>query len=409
MSKKLASGADAIVLDVKVGDGAFMKHPDDARQLAEAMVSIAKRAGRRAVAVLTRMDEPLGFAVGNALEVREAILTLRNQGPADLTELCLTLGAEMVVQGGKARTVDEARDLLRRLLENGEAIQKFKDFVAAQGGDARVADDLSLLPKASVIKSFLAPADGVVEVLRAQAIGLVAMRLGAGRAKQSDVIDPAVGLVLRRKLGQTVVQGEPLIEVHANSEEAADAAIEQLRACVEIGGRDPFDAPLVLDVVRDASPAHTVNVSEQALANLMEAAREARACAYVPYSRFAVGAALQLEDGRIITGANIENASYGLTNCAERTAVFRALMENGGKPLKVRAIAVIADSDGPVAPCGACRQVLAEFCAPETPVWLGDLAGGVKPTTVEGLLPYAFGPGQMHADSASDAASPAGA
>nr|WP_322790940.1 cytidine deaminase [Alicyclobacillus cycloheptanicus] len=141
----------------------------------------------------------------------------------------------------------------------------------------------------------------------------------------------------------------------------------------------------------------------------MEAAREARACAYVPYSRFAVGAALQLEDGRIITGANIENASYGLTNCAERTAVFRALMENGGKPLKVRAIAVIADSDGPVAPCGACRQVLAEFCAPETPVWLGDLAGGVKPTTVEGLLPYAFGPGQMHADSASDAASPADA
>lgn len=434
MSKKLASGADAIVLDVKVGDGAFMKDVAHARALAETMVAIARLAGRRAVAVLTTMEEPLGFAIGNALEVREAIATLRGQGPVDLTELCLTLGAEMVVQAGKAATAKEARSLLEEQMANGLAIDKFKAFVAAQGGDARVADDLSLLPKAPVVKSFVAPSDGVLVSLRAEAIGRVAMELGAGRRTQEDVIDPAVGVVLRRKMGQSVVRGEPLIEVHAASQAAADAALAALADCVVIGQRSPFERPLVLDIVResrasvgDAVPAQRPETGElgdgsgigvgdgadegvgrDGTADLLQAAKDAWETAYVPYSRFAVGAALRLADGRIITGANIENASYGLTNCAERTAVFRALMENGGVPPTITGLAVIADSDGPVAPCGACRQVLAEFCPPDTPVLLADLQGQVKHTTTGELLPYAFGAAQMNgaAQETGSSASP---
>lgn len=426
MSKKLASGADAIVLDVKVGDGAFMKDVADARKLAETMVAIAEHAGRRATAVLTRMEEPLGYAVGNALEVREAILTLHGRGPADLTELCLTLGAEMLVAGGKAASAEEARKTLEALIESGAALEKMKAWIGAQGGDPRVTDDLTLLPSAPVVTNLAAWEDGVVTYLHAEAIGRVAMELGAGRAKHTDTIDPAVGLVLRRKVGQQVVQGEPLVEVHAKTQADAEAAMKSLRACIGIANEAPFERPLVLDTVRgehageragSAGASKAVSAVRGAataeasatgeapavggagvspdLEALLEQAKEAHKSAYVPYSHFGVGAALQLTDGRVILGANIENASYGLTNCAERTAVFRALMENGGTPPSVAALAVVADSNGPVAPCGACRQVLAEFCPPDMPVLLGDMRGNTKQTSIKGLLPYAFGPAQM--------------
>ena len=403
MSKKLASGADAIVLDVKVGSGAFMKTHDSARELATIMVSIGRLSGRHVRAVLTRMEEPLGRAVGNALEVREAILTLRGQGPQDLTELCLTLGAEMVVLGGRAKDQAEAREMLERALGNGHALSKLKELIEAQDGDSRVVDDLSLLPRAPVLKVLHAEQNGVVSRLDAEAIGLIAMRLGAGRAKHDDIIHPAVGLVLQRKVGERVVTGEPLVEVHASSETDADRALEELRQLVHISQGEPFVPALVLEVIGDEDEAEPLTDNEprpEQGANLLMYAREARKQAYVPYSQFAVGAALKLTNGDVITGANVENASYGLTNCAERTAIFKyvtsAAYQEG---VKIAEIAVVADSDGPVSPCGACRQVLAEFCASDTPVWLSNLGEGQHQTTVGQLLPYAFSADQMQEDS----------
>lgn len=403
MSKKMASGADAIVLDVKVGKGAFMKDVLHARQLAVAMVSIGRLAKRHVTAVLTEMEQPLGRAIGNALEVREAILTLRGQGPTDLTELCLTLGAEMVVLGGKAHDTQEARLLLEEALANGQALAKFKDWVLAQGGDPRVADDLALLPRAEVIRSWKADVKGVVTEIDAEQMGLVAMRLGAGRATHDDVINPAVGLVVRRKVGEEVLPGEPLVEVHAATPEAAAVAMERLKEIVRIADAKPFIPPLVLDVIRDGqlelgrlalgrSETPPESIQEALLAHAVAA----RTSAYVPYSHFAVGAALRLENGDIVTGANVENASYGLTNCAERTAVFHYVTSQAYQAgVKIVEVAVAADSEGPVAPCGACRQVLAEFCPPQTRVWLADMSGNERSTTVGELLPYAFGAGQM--------------
>jgi len=419
MSKKLASGADAIVLDVKVGEGAFMKTEALARQLAETMVAVGHLAKRETVAVLTRMDEPLGRAIGNALEVREAIQTLRNQGPEDLTELCLILGSEMVVQGGQAKDAKAARKLLETALSNGQALAKFKEFVTAQGGDARVVDDLTLLPHADVTTTLCAEVDGVILKLHAEAIGLVAMRLGAGRSKHDDVINPAVGLVLQRKVGQSVKQGEALVEVHAASQADAERALAELKACIEVGKGEPFTPGLVLQIIRARDIAGTSqelaadqmeikqmgeaqhHKSKNDAYSLLEAAKAVLPLAYVAYSKFAVGAAIALSDGQVVTGVNVENASYGLSNCAERSAVFRAISSGLLQgDVKIVGVAVIADSNGPVAPCGACRQVLVEFCDGRVPVTLGDLQGHIKETTMGELLPGAFGAAQMRGEDA---------
>lgn len=395
MSKKIASGADAIVLDVKVGDGAFMKTLDDARTLADTMVQIGALAGRSTTAVLTPMDEPLGRAIGNALEVREAIETLRGDGPADLTELCLVLGSEMVVQAGRAKTVEEARAMLETVLKNGKALDAFRAFVQAQGGDPRVADNTDLLPQAPTTVVYHAPKDGYIKELAAEELGLVAMRLGAGRATKDAEINHAVGLVLQKKVGDAVTTGTPLVHIHAQSQEDAARALMEIEHCIAIAHEPVTRSPLVLDIRRQAD---TMNAGHQPTDTeaLVEQARKAHERAYVPYSRFGVGAALLFTDGRVVRGNNVENASYGLTNCAERTAIFRAIAEGVLTPDNpIAALAVIADSEGPVAPCGACRQVLAEFCSPDMPVTLADFQCGRKQTTMSGLLPYAFGPAQM--------------
>lgn len=386
MSKKLAGGADRIVLDVKVGAGAFMKNLDDARRLAQAMVRIGQATGREVIAVLTRMDEPLGMAIGNALEVREAIATLRGAGPPDLTEICLTLGAQMLVLAGKATDVAEAQPLLLQLLQSGAALAKFRALVAAQGGNPAVVDEPSLLPQAPVVRYYEAPAAGVITAWQAESLGLIAMRLGAGRAAHGDVINPAVGLVLRRKIGQAVKAGEVLAEVHAATAEAAASALAEVASCVEIGAGPEFSLPLVLEVITQTSLG-----SQDAGAVLLAAAREAREHAYAPYSDFAVGAALRLSDGRVVSGCNVENAAYGMTSCAERNAVFSAISAGYlHGDVHIAEVAVVADSPQPVAPCGACRQVLAEFSAPTTPVYLGNVRGDVQTLTVGELLPHAF-------------------
>ncbi|PRP50829.1 pyrimidine-nucleoside phosphorylase [Bacillus halotolerans] len=218
MSKKIAAGADAIVLDVKTGAGAFMKTEEDAAELAKAMVRIGNKVGRQTMAVISDMSQPLGFAIGNALEVKEAIDTLRGEGPEDLHELVLTLGSQMVVLAKKAGTLDEARAKLEEVMKNGKALEKFKAFLKNQGGDSSIVDDPSKLPQAAYHIDVPAKEAGVVSEIVADEIGVAAMLLGAGRATKEDEIDLAVGIMLRKKVGDKVEKGEPLVTLYANRE-----------------------------------------------------------------------------------------------------------------------------------------------------------------------------------------------
>lgn len=216
MSKKIAAGADAIVLDVKTGAGAFMKTLDDSRELAKAMVRIGNNVGRRTMAVISDMSQPLGFAIGNALEVKEAIDTLKGEGPEDLTELCLTLGSHMVYLAEKAGSLEEARRMLENVINDGTALEKLKVFLSSQGGEAQVVDKPSKLPQAQYTFELEAKEDGYVAEIVADEVGTAAMLLGAGRATKESVIDLAVGLVLRKKIGDQVKKGDSLVTIYSN-------------------------------------------------------------------------------------------------------------------------------------------------------------------------------------------------
>ena len=222
MSKKIAAGADAIVLDVKTGEGAFMKTVEDAEKLANAMVSIGNETGRKTMAIISDMSQPLGFAIGNALEVREAIDTLKGKGPEDLTELCLVLGSQMVVLGGKAATLEEARLMLEKVIENGEALKSFKRMIESQGGNPAVVDQPELLPQAKMVEDVLSEQEGYISFMEADEIGTAAMVLGAGRATKESEIDLAVGIVLHKKVGDYVHKGEAIATIYANNEELAE-------------------------------------------------------------------------------------------------------------------------------------------------------------------------------------------
>ncbi len=242
MSKKLAAGARAIALDVKVGKGAFLKTLEAARSLAELMVEIGERAGRRVAAVLSQMDQPLGRAVGNAIEVQEAIRTLAGEGPEDLTELSLALAAEGL------RLVGIPEERAREALESGAALAKFRQFVAAQGGDPRVVDEPERLSLAPGVAEVRANADGVVAELDAYRVGLAVLRLGGGREKKGEPIDHGVGVYLEKKIGDPVREGELLARVY-HREKGLSEALALLRDAYQIGaGAEP--PPLVLEVVR---------------------------------------------------------------------------------------------------------------------------------------------------------------
>jgi pyrimidine-nucleoside phosphorylase len=249
MSKKLAIGARAILLDVKCGRGAFMKTPEEALALARTMVGIGRTAGRRVVAAVTRMDQPLGRAVGNALEVREAVETLSGRGPGDVEALCLELGGWMLVLGGVARSVDAGRAILAGKRRAGAGLAKLREMVVAQGGAAAVIDDPDRLPRAPVIERVPAPRGGVVTAIDATGVGLAAMRLGAGRAKKGDPIDPAVGIVIDRPVGSAVQAGEPLATVHARTDADARQAVAEVRSTFTVGQEVGGTQPMVLDVV----------------------------------------------------------------------------------------------------------------------------------------------------------------
>lgn len=222
MSKKIAAGADAIVLDVKTGDGAFMKTQEDAEELAHAMVRIGNHVGRKTIAIISDMSQPLGFAIGNALEVKEAIETLQGKGPKDLTELVLTLGSQMVILAGKAKTSEEAKEMLLDAIHSGKALAKFKEFLANQGGDASIVDDLTKLPHAKYKIELPAKQSGYISRMVADEIGVASMILGAGRATKEDVIDLAVGLVLHKKVGDKVEEGESILTIYSNHENVDD-------------------------------------------------------------------------------------------------------------------------------------------------------------------------------------------
>lgn len=246
MSKKIASGADALVLDVKVGSGAFMGNPEDARQLAKTMVDIGENLGLRTVAVLSAMDRPLGRAVGNALEVKEAIAVLRGEGPEDLRELCLELGSRMLVLGGGAKNLAEGRQRLEQVLASGAALDKLRELVANQGGDAGLVDQPQLLPTAQIQQEVAAPRTGWITEMDTAGIGNAAQILGAGRSKKGESIDLAVGLEILAKTGDHVEAGQPLAILHANSQAAADAAAKSLLGCYSFGEEKKEPLPLIL-------------------------------------------------------------------------------------------------------------------------------------------------------------------
>jgi pyrimidine-nucleoside phosphorylase len=234
MSKKLAAGARSIVLDVKIGSGAFMQTREDARTLARALVAIGAQAGRQTRAVLSAMHQPLGRAVGNAVEVREAIDTLRGEGPADLWTLTLALGAQLLEMSGLAASPEEGEALLVRLRDSGAGAAKLAELIQAQGGDPRVVDAPETLPAAPVVVPFTAEAGGWVEAADARGIGDAALELGAGRKTKADAVDPAVGVVVRARIGDRVEAGQPLADVHARTQADAEQAFARLRAAFRI-------------------------------------------------------------------------------------------------------------------------------------------------------------------------------
>jgi len=249
MSKKLAEGIDALVLDVKVGSGAFMKKQVDARLLAETMRSIGRRMDKKVQALITDMNQPLGYAVGNALEIMEASQTLQNAGPADLTKLSLELAARMIFLGKKTQTLDEARRLAEKHLVDGSAYKKFKQVVAAQGGNPQALDKFELLPNATGMREVTSPRAGYVAAINAEDIGVASNMIGAGRDKKEDAIDPAVGIILEVKTGEKVDAGSVLCRLYYTKEDRVDEAAEMVEDAFRVSGQKPDERELILEVV----------------------------------------------------------------------------------------------------------------------------------------------------------------
>jgi len=245
MSKKIAAGADAIVIDAKVGDGAFMKSIEDARALAEAMIDLGARADREVVCLLTDMDQPLGRAVGNALEIREAIATVKGEGPADFVELVNAACARLLAVSDLGVDQDEARVRIAEAIANGSAFDAYERWIRAQGGDP----DESALPMAPVVLEVPSPQAGYVSNLGAVAVGQAALHLGAGRRTKEDEIDHSVGIICLRKRGDRVAEGEPLAEIHAASDEAAGEAARELLTAYTFAEEPPATRSVVLDVL----------------------------------------------------------------------------------------------------------------------------------------------------------------
>ena len=249
MSKKLAEGLDALVLDVKAGDGAFMKSERDAEELARLLVETGKRMRKKVVALITAMDQPLGRRVGNALEVAECIEVLNGGGPQDLRELCDELAAWMFALGGRTKTVAAGRELAREMIATGRARDTFREVVRLQGGDAKVVDDVARLPRARNTLRVKAKAAGFVARIRGESVGVASLLLGGGREKKEDAVDPAVGLEIEKKVGDAVRAGETLCSVHYNADTRLAEAVALIEKSFEIGSAGPRQLPLVREII----------------------------------------------------------------------------------------------------------------------------------------------------------------
>ncbi len=249
MSKKLAAGADAIVLDVKTGSGAFMQKEEDSVALAQEMVRIGRGAGRNTIAVVSDMDQPLGYAVGNALEVKEAIDTLKGQGPADFVELCMTLGSQMLIAGDKAKDTAEAKQLLKNALDSGAALEKLAEFVEAQGGDKRAVYDTSILPKAAIIEPVYSPDSGYISHIACAEVGICSLILGGGRETKESEIDLSVGIVLTKKVSERVEKGDVLAYIHANDQSKLEAAKERFLKAYTFSNEQPEKSVIIKHIL----------------------------------------------------------------------------------------------------------------------------------------------------------------
>jgi pyrimidine-nucleoside phosphorylase len=249
MSKKLAVGLDALILDVKVGNGAFMKRQVDARRLAQMMVGIGRRMDKRVQALITDMNQPLGFAVGNALEVMEVSQTLQNAGPEDLTQISLELASRMIFLGKVVKSLDEAREVSQRLLLDGSGYRKFKEVIQAQGGDPRVLDRFDLLPNATGVREIPCPRSGYISMIDAEYIGLASTMIGAGRDTKEDAIDPAVGIILEAKIGQKIDAGTVLCRLYYTNEDRLEEAAQMVEDAFRISQGPPDERSLILETV----------------------------------------------------------------------------------------------------------------------------------------------------------------
>ena len=249
MSKKLAEGIDALVLDVKVGSGAFMKRQVDARRLAQMMVGIGRRADKRVQALITDMNQPLGYAVGNALEIMEVSQTLQNAGPTDLTRISLELAARMIFLGKIVPTLDDARELAQKVLLDGSGYRKFKEVIQAQGGNPQVLDRFELLPNATGAREILSPRAGYISAIDAEYIGQASNMIGAGRDTREDTIDPAVGVILEVKVGHKVEAGGVLCRLYYTSEEHVEEGAQLVEDAFRISAQAPDERELILEVV----------------------------------------------------------------------------------------------------------------------------------------------------------------
>ncbi len=248
MSKKLAAGSDAIVLDVKVGSGAFVKNYDDAVELATLMVKIGEGMGRRTMAVISEMAQPLGNAIGNAIEVIEAVDVLKNEGPDDLRELCLTLGANLVVMANKADNYEDARELLKEQLSNGEALEYFEKLITAQGGDINFINDYDDLPKAKYIKEIFSLEDGYIETIESDDVGIASLMLGAGRVNIEDDIDHSAGIYILKKIGDYVTTDEPMAVFYTNNESLIEDAEKRFHSAFKYCD-SPIDHPQLVKAI----------------------------------------------------------------------------------------------------------------------------------------------------------------
>lgn len=398
LSKKLAASLDALVMDVKVGGGAFMNTVPHARELADSLRRVGHQAGLPVATRITDMDQPLGRAVGNAIEVNEVIDLLDGQGPAEVRALCVELAAVLLAEVAIDPTIDKARDRAERAIDSGAARARFHEMVAAQGG--RLDGPLPLAP-VSVIETRVS---GYVAAVDCESIADAVISLGGGRRAVGDPIDPAVGVSIRVRIGDRVEAGQPVLVVHGR-DPASALSVESLSHAIRVVSdpvqprpliiaRDPFP-PREQSPARDRratvpSRAGAAAAINDEIERLIRAATDARGRAYAPHSNFAVGAALITDDGTIVTACNIENASYSMTLCAERVAAATAVARGYRN---WRAMAVV--SNGGVTPCGACRQFLAEF-APDVEIVCVNAADQTARTwRLSQLLPEAFGPSDL--------------